>query len=160
MTQTLKLLTSKRGVNQGCPLAALLYSTALRHANDVVLDRFPTVTVSGVADDRFFMGPINDVLEALDLYLAELRKQSQTLQPTKTVIYHPSTPTINGTETIADLCAARNYTAGPGFLAAGSPVGDPAYCRSTIENLFTAIAEKIDAIRTLSHVSAGRTALG
>ena len=43
-------------------------------------------------------------------------------------------------------------------LAAGLPVGDPAYCRSTIESLFTAIAEKINAIRTLSHVLAGRTA--
>ena len=94
-------------MNQGCPLAALLYLTALRHASDVVLDRFPTVTVRGVADDRFFMGPIDAVLGALDLYSAELRKQSQTLQPTKTVIYLPSTPTVNGTETIVDLCAAR-----------------------------------------------------
>ena len=73
------------------------------------------------------------------------------------MIYYPSTPTVNGTEAIADLCAARGYTAGPGFLAAGSPVSDPACCQSTIENLFTAIAEKINAIRTLSHVSAGRT---
>ena len=37
------------------------------------------------------MGPNDDVLGALDLYSAELRKQSQTLQPTKTVIYLPST---------------------------------------------------------------------
>ena len=104
------------------------------------------------------MGPIDAVLGALDLYSAELKKQSQTLQPTKTVIYLLSTPTVNGTETIMDLCAARGYTAGPGFLAAGSPVGDPAYCQSTIKSLFTAIAQKINAIRTLSHVSAGRTA--
>ena len=74
------------------------------------------------------------------------------------MIYLPSTPTVDSTETIMDLCAARGYTAGPGFLAAGSPVGDPAYCRTTIESLFTAIAEKINAIRTLSRVSAGRTA--
>ena len=135
------------------------HQPALRHAIDVVLDLFPTVTVRGVADDRFFMGPIDAVLGALDVYTAELRKQSQTLQPTKTVIYRPSTPTVNGTKTIAeDLCTVRGYTAGHDILAAGSHVGDPAYCRSTIENLFTAIAEKINAIRTLSRVSAGRTA--
>ena len=46
------------------------------------------------------MVPIDAVLRALDLYSAELKKQSQTLQPTKTVIYHPSTPTANGTETV------------------------------------------------------------
>jgi hypothetical protein len=147
------VITTDRGVNQGCPLAALLYSTSLRWAIDAVLSQCPTVTVRGIADDRFFMGPLEDVLKALDIYSFELAKQSQVLQRAKTVIHLPTTPICNGTTSIAAICAARGYTAGPGFLAAGSPVGDRAFCLDAISVLFKAIAAKLAAVRKLSAVS-------
>ncbi len=147
------VITTDRGVNQGCPLAALLYSTSIRWAVDAVLSQCPNVVVRGVADDRFFMGPLDDVLTALDIYSLELAKQSQLLQRAKTVIYRPSTPTLNGTATISAVCAARGYTAGPGFLSAGSPIGDRAFCLDAISALFKEIAAKLLAIRSLSAAS-------
>ena len=132
--------------------SALLYSTSIRWAIDAVLALCPTITIRGIADDCFFCGPLPDVLRALDLYKIELAKQSQVLQTTKTVIYLPSTPTTNGTASIAAQCAARSYTAGPGFLAAGSPIGDRAFCIDAVSSLFQGIASKLAAVCSLAVV--------
>lgn len=147
-------VTSPRGVNQGCPLASLLYSTALRTAIDVTLSRHPAVTIRGVADDRFFMGPLNDVLDALDTYRSELVKQGQRLQPSKTIIHMSSTPTCDGTAVITDQCAARGYKADRGFLAAGSPIGDRQHCTELLRGIFADIAKKLAAVRELQHSKA------
>ena len=142
-----------RGANQGCPLAALLYSTSLRWAIDAVLLRCPAVTIRGVADDRFFMGPLSDVLDALDLYKSELAKQSQLLQCAKTSIYLPTTPARDGRSSIAFGCAQRGYAAVTGFMVAGSPVGDLGYCLTAVDDYFSAIALKLAAVRKLSTIS-------
>jgi len=140
---------SERGVNQGCPLAALLYSTSLRHAVDATLRAHPGVTIRGVADDRVFLGLIDDVLPALSTYKSELAFQGQRLQSNKTVIYAPSTGCTNGAASIAAKCAAAGYPTGQGILIAGSPVGDTPFVQATLSGMFDDIAGKIAAIRTL-----------
>jgi hypothetical protein len=137
-------LDAERGVTQGEPLAALLYSTALKSAVDATLAKHPSVTVRGIADDRLFFGPPAAVLDALDTYALELAKSLQRMQRAKTTVYSP----------IADVafeadCVARGFATADGLLVGGAPIGGAAFVQAELTSFIDAVEAKCGKIAEL-----------
>jgi hypothetical protein len=137
-------IKSKTGVTQGEPFAALLYSTALKEAVDATLAQHPSITVRGIADDRHFFGPLDDVLAALDTYKIELAKSGQNMQREKTTIYSPQ-----GMQHAAAACAARGYAAATGLRVGGAPIGDASYVQSCLAKFVDGVEDKCARIMAL-----------
>jgi hypothetical protein len=137
-------LDAERGVTQGEPLAALLYSTALKTAVDATLTKHPSVTVRGIADDRVFFGPPAEVLDALDTYALELAKSQQRMQRAKTTVYSP----------VADVafeatCVARGFATADGLLVGGAPVGSAAFVQAQLTSYIDSVEAKCARITEL-----------
>jgi hypothetical protein len=149
------IIASTSGVTQGEPLAALLYSTALKPAVDATLAAHPSVSIRGIADDRHFYGPLDDVLAALQTYEVELAKSSQRLQRNKTIIYSPQ-----GMQHTAAKCAALGYATATGLRVGGAPIGDNSYVQEWlieyIDNI-EAKCTKIAALFSVQRLSTVRT---
>jgi hypothetical protein len=120
-------LHTDMGVTQGEPLGGPVYSTAQRPAVDATLAAHPRVRATGIADDKYFMGLLADVLAAVATYKAELAKLALELQLHKCVAYSPA-----GAAAIQAACAAAGIQAEDGVMVAGSPVGTPAFVEDAL----------------------------
>jgi len=137
-------LLAERGVTQGEPLAALLYSTALKTAVDATLAQYPSVTVRGIADDRLFFGPPADVLNALETYEGELAKSLQRLQRAKTSVYAPIVDAAFEAE-----CVHRGFVPERGLRVGGAPVGDAAFVQAALTDFVDGVEAKCAKIGEL-----------
>ena len=140
-------ISSEMGVTQGDPLAALLYSTALKKAIDATASAHPNVTIKGIADDRLFFGTPEDVLLALQTYEQELAKSGQKLQRHKTKIYFSQ---LN--EIMAARSLQHGYTTAPGLVVGGSPVGDTQFVQTWLSDFVDSIQCRCDKIKQLHGV--------
>jgi hypothetical protein len=144
---TVLRLLAEMGVTQGEPLAALLYSTALKQAIDATLAAHPTITVRGIADDRLFFGTVDDVIAALQTYEAQLAKSGQHLQRAKTTVYSPQ-----GEATIVAACGALGYATAPGICVGGAPVGDAAFVQQWLKSFVDNVEAKCAKLEQLFSV--------
>ena len=140
-------ISSEMGVTQGDPLAALLYSTALKKAIDATASAHPNVTIKGIADDRLFFGNPEDVLLALRTYEQELAKSGQKLQRHKTKIYFSQ---LN--EIMTARFMQHGYTTAPGLVVGGSPVGDTQFVQAWLSDFVDGIQSRCDKIKQLHGV--------
>ena len=135
------------GTTQGEPLAALLFSTSLKIAVDHVLLSFPTVTCRGIADDRIFMGPVNDVLDAVKMYELAIAVQGLKLNRSKTKLYKQGHH--GGIASVAAECRNHGIVAVDGFLAGGAPIGDAQFVQDELKSTFDYLAHVCEMIRQL-----------
>jgi hypothetical protein len=140
-------IIAETGTTQGEPLAALLFSTSLKIAVDHVLRHFPTVTCRGIADDRIFMGPIDDVIQAIKAYEMVIARQGLKLSLPKTKLYKQGSH--GGVASVADACKQIGIVPVTGFLAGGAPVGDAEFVQDELRGFFDGIADVCDKIRQL-----------
>ena len=143
------------GVTQGDPLASILYSTALRHAVDATLALHKKVVIVGIADDRYILGELADVLAALDTYKAELAKSAQTIQLAKTTVYKPG-----GTASIQATCDAAHVSCANGVVVAGSPVGEDDFCNDYVRTQFAQVKGALSTVLELYRSTEGVTEQG
>ena len=134
-------LTVEVGVNQGDPLAPLLYSTASKAATTATQTAHPAITMAGIADDKYIMGPPSEALLAVETYALELRKLGLTLQHSKSAVVHASSITGSvdspSLQLTTRLCALHKLQLVTGFSAGGAPVGSVSYIQ-------TALLEQMD----------------
>jgi len=135
------------GTTQGEPLAALLFSTSLKIAVDHVLLSFPTVKCRGIADDRIFMGPIDDVLSAVKMYELAIAVQGLKLNRSKTKLYKQGHH--GGIASVASECRDHGIVAVNGFLAGGAPIGDAEFVQDELKSTFDYLAHVCEMIRQL-----------
>jgi len=140
-------IIAETGTTQGEPLAALLFSTSLKIAVDHVLRQFPAVSCRGIADDRIFMGPIDDVIQAIKVYEMVIAHQGLKLSLPKTKLYKRGSH--GGVASVADACKAIGIVPVTGFLAGGAPVGDAEFIQDELRGFFDGIADVCDKIRQL-----------
>ena len=148
-------IDAKMGVTQGDPLAAILYSTALRHAVDATLARHKKVVIAGIADDRYMLGELADVLDALATYKSELAKSGQSLQLAKTTVYKPG-----GVATIKSACDAARVNCADGIIVAGSPVGEDAFCNDYVRSQFAVVKSTLSNVLELFRFTEGSSEQG
>jgi hypothetical protein len=107
-----------------------------------VLRHFPTVTCRGVADDRIFMGPIDDVIQAIKVYEMVIARQGLKLSLPKTKLYKQVSH--GGIASVVDACKQIGIVPVTGFLAGGAPVGDAEFVQDELRGFFDGIADVCD----------------
>jgi len=137
-------IDAEEGTTQGEPLAGLLFSGTIKPAVDAVLQKYPNVRCRGIADDKYFFGPVGDTIAAVLMYQTELARVGLKLLPAKTTVYKPYD--IDG---IAAICAANGLAAGKGFSCGGVPVGDADYVQAELAALIDARVALCDSVREL-----------
>ena len=127
------LIEMERGVNQGDPMAPLLYTMVVKPAIDATLAQHPTVTFVGVADDKYIMGKGLDALAAFDTYKVELAKRMLCLQPekSKAILARPDA-TSDSARAVKEECARRGIEVAEGISVAGCPVGSAKFVNDTL----------------------------
>ena len=90
------------------------------------------------------MGPVADVMAALAAYQAELQKLGVSLQPSKSKCYTPADK-----DTITAACAEAGVEVADGIMAAGTPIGTPAFVHAALTGKVDEIAHKVERLKRL-----------
>ena len=114
--------------------------TCTRQALEDTLSAHPKVTATKILDDVYFMGPLEDVLQAIDDYADRIRPLQLTLQHRKSAILHASSlhpdakqPSQEARENMTMTCGAYGIPLLEGILAAGTPIGTPRFVQNSIK---------------------------
>lgn len=116
------VLSSQEGIHQGDPLGPILFSLAL---HPILLDlqsKHTTIQVLAYLDDMFLIGPLEDVLSALDDAQSNLSHIGLTIAPEKCEIYGECT--TNSFKAHQHIPIAQS-----GTKVLGTPIGQPDYVR-------------------------------
>ena len=119
-------VTSASGVRQGDPLGSALFSLMGKRTLQAVKTAHPRVHPIAYTDDTYLIGPPDDMTGAFHTLIqagANIR-----LQPSlhKCHVYGtPGTAAFNAARTVAQTLNIPH--AQQGFIAAGTPIGPPAY---------------------------------
>ena len=142
--EPLEPITSQSGVRQGDPLGTLLFALTLQGPLEHTQQLHPNARFLALHDDVHVHGKPSELAAGV----AALRERAQSiglrLRLSKCAVYSP-TPAV-GAET-ARLIGIPH--AEEGIVAAGSPVGSPAFVRQTVQTAADKVLADLDELAAL-----------
>ena len=87
-------LLSEWGCHQGCPLGTFLFVISIASIVEQVIEKYPTVTIVGFADDYRFIGPTDAALDAAAEYAKLVTAAEHTMQKAKSNMFSFSEESI------------------------------------------------------------------
>ena len=139
------IVESKRGVLQGDPLATAAFTRAYCEVLNQVRRRFGDVVILGIADDTYFIGALDRVLEAWALALRLAEEQlGLTFRPDKSAAFARDATQISQAQ--REALAVAQIPLVDGIEVVGVPLGTAAYVQQTLDDAVAGIRAKADAL--------------
>ena len=140
----LQINQSKIGEPQGAPLSSSLYCITQAPIIKELENEFNEITVLSFCDDNTFIGPFDQVVEALPVFRRKMLTINLQLQNTKSYLYSKNNSL---TEEQINKCHEVGVTYIPtnqGLVIAGVPIGSDIYIESFLTNKVNEITNQLN----------------
>ena len=156
-------MLSLEGSHQGCPMGGLLFILSVASIVERVQAAFPDVTIVGLADDYRFVGPVDEAMDAAQMYRNEVERAGHVFQADKSWLFSRSCRTLRqaARHPLAGVNTRQAMkVAGPskGLRILGAPYGYDDWCKQWLADYNETVQKDLDAISAFGkHETEGST---
>ena len=159
---SLCVMSSREGSQQGCPLGGLLFILSIASLVEEIAAKYTEVTIVGLADDYRFIGPAQSALDAAAEYADRVTALGHVCRASKSWMWSPSQATLDDAAThplAVEFREAREQAGvegdgvapcNEGLIILGTPVGSDCFVQAVVLKQAHKLDEHLDAIVELS----------